>query len=225
VSKLIEDPALRNRAPVFEDRTDAGKRLAEYLMDYRGSDALILAIPSGGVPVGNQIAQALNLEMDLIITRKVQIPWNTEAGFGAVNLDGDVILNQEMLRSLRLSDEAVDEQIRSAIETVKRRNTLFRKGKVFPELKDRTLVLVDDGLASGYTMRAAAKYVQKRNPRLVIIAVPTGSSLTIQSLASSADVLCCLNVRERFPYAVADAYRHWHDLSDEDVLHALGLAR
>jgi predicted phosphoribosyltransferase len=127
-----------------------------------------------------------------------------------------------MLRSLRLSDEAVDEQIRSAIETVKRRNTLFRKGKAFPELKDRTLILVDDGLASGYTMRAAVKYVQKRNPQMVIIAVPTGSSRTIQSLASSVDVLCCLNVRERFPYAVADAYRHWYDLSDEDVLHALG---
>ncbi|MGE5892856.1 MAG: phosphoribosyltransferase [bacterium] len=218
---LVEDEFLRNRSHVFKDRSDAGKRLAAHLQDYRGTDALIVAIPSGGVPVAWEIHDSLEIGLDLIITRKVPIPWNTEAGFGAVNLDGDVILNEDLLRTLNLSDEIVDYQIKKTLKTISERERIFRKDKEFPPLKDRTLILVDDGLASGYTMRAAIDFVRKRSPYHVIIAVPTGSYATILRLMPSVDTIVCPNVREGYPFAVADAYRHWYDLTDSDVVDIL----
>ena len=217
---FVEDEFLRNRSHVFEDRSDAGKHLAKHLRDYEDTEALILAIPSGGVPVGREIQDALRIDFDLIITRKVPIPWNTEAGFGAVNLDGDVILNQDLLRTLNLSDQTVDHQVKKTLETVRERERLFRRGEL-PPLKDRTLILVDDGLASGYTMRAAIDFVRKREPYHIIVAVPTGSSATILRLMRSVDTIVCPNVREGYPFAVAEAYRHWHDLTEREVLDIL----
>lgn len=219
---LLENESLRNKAHVFRDRTDAGMRLSEQLIDYKGTDALLLAIPSGGVPVAYEIKQALNTDLDLIIVRKVQIPWNPEAGFGAVNLDGDIILNEELLQTLKLTDDMIETQIQKTRETIRKRDTLFRKGKEFPRLSERTVFLVDDGLASGYTIRAAIRFVQKRKPSKIVVAVPTGSSRTIEQVLHEVDTVVCLNVREGFPFAVADAYRNWHDLSDHDVLRIMG---
>jgi predicted phosphoribosyltransferase len=153
-----------------------------------------------------------------LVVRKIQIPWNTEAGFGAVNLDGYVIFSDELLSHLGLPEEVINSQIEKTKETLRKRNELFRKGREFPSLEKKTAILVDDGLASGYTMIAAIEYVKKRNPSKIVIAVPTGSQRTVKKISPLVDVLYCLNIREGFPYAVAEAYRNWYDLSDEQVL-------
>jgi predicted phosphoribosyltransferase len=218
MSKIIEDTNLRNKAFIFENREDAGRRLSGFLSDYKDSNSLVLAIPAGGVSVGKEIKDALSLPLDLLVVRKIQIPWNPEAGFGAINLDGYVIFKDELLSHLGLPEKVINSQIEKTKETLKKRNELFRKERVFPSLKDKTAILVDDGLASGYTMIAAIEYVKKRNPAKIVVAVPTGSYRTVRRVSSSADILYCLNIREGFPYAVAEAYRNWYDVSDEEVL-------
>lgn len=218
MATLIENTILRNRNSVFADRRDAGLQLAEKLRDRVSPDTLVLAIPSGGVPVGIEIAETLGLDMDLILVRKVQIPWNTEAGFAAVNMDSDLFVNEHLLSLLHLSDDQIERQVKITMDTIEQRSRKFRRKRPFPDITDRAVILVDDGLASGYTMRAAIAYVRKRRPGSVAIAVPTGSADTVEMLLREVDILCCLNIRESYPYAVASAYRNWYDLEDEDVL-------
>ncbi|MGW8161085.1 MAG: phosphoribosyltransferase [Desulfobulbales bacterium] len=221
MSLLIENTELRNRVGIFADRTDAGLQLAEELRSYTGSNALVLAIPSGGVPVGLEITESLGLDLDLILVRKVQIPWNTEAGFGAVNMDSDLLMNEPLLNMLNLTREQIEQQVEKTVATLEKRNDLFRQNRAFPELNNRHIIVVDDGLASGYTMRAALAFVKKRNPASLTIAVPTGSADTVRELLNEVNTLCCLNIRESYPYAVATAYRDWYDLTDDDVMNLI----
>jgi len=218
---LIEDPALRNRVKVFADRNEGGGRLAQKLLRFNGQDTIVLALPAGGVPIGKAIERELHSAFDLLVVRKIQIPWNTEAGFGAINLDDDVLINESLLYALHLPDEEVQAQIEKTKNIVEQRNKLFRKGREFPDLLDRLVILADDGLASGYTMRAAIEFVKKRNPATIISAVPTGSSDTIDKIIQEVDCVVCLNVRESYPFAVAEAYRSWNDLRDEDIVRIL----
>jgi len=222
MAEIVEDRNLRNKVFVFEDRVDAGRKLSESLSIYKATDAIVLAIPSGGVPVGKEIKDALSIDLDLLIVRKIQIPWNPEAGFGAVNLDGYVIFNEPLLHSLELPENIINAQVEKTKEILMKRDELFRKGRPFPSLKNKTAILVDDGLASGYTMIAAIDFIKKRNPSKTVVAVPTGSYTTISKISPLVDYLYCLNIREGFPYAVADAYRNWYDLSDEEVLKIIG---
>lgn len=221
MANIIEDKNLHNKSFVFEDRADAGRRLSQFLSEYKGSDSIVLAIPSGGVPVGKELKDALSLDFDLLIVRKIQIPLNPEAGFGAINLDGYVVFNEELLHKLALPEIIITAQIKKTKEILNKRNDLFRKGKGFPSLRNKTAILVDDGIASGYTMIVATEFVKKRNPSKIIIAVPTGSYGTVRKISPRVDHLYCLNIREGFPYAVAEAYRNWYDLSDEEVLRIL----
>jgi len=221
MAEIIEDKNLRNKVFVFEDRADAGRRLSEFLHEYKDSNSIVLAIPAGGVAVGKEVKDALSLYLDLLVVRKIQIPWNPEAGFGAINLDGYIVFNEEILRHLYLPESVINSQIEKTKETLKKRNELFRKGRDFPFLENKTAILVDDGLASGYTMIAAIEYVKRHNPLKIVIAVPTGSYKTVRKIAPLIDVLYCLNIREGYPYAVAEAFRNWYDLSDEDVLSLL----
>lgn len=218
MAEIIENKELHNKEVVFQDRKDAGERLSEFLLDYKSSNSIVLAIPAGGVAVAKEIKKTLSIPFDLVIVRKMQIPWNPEAGFGAINLDGYVVFNEDLLRHLSLPERVINSQVEKTRETLKKRNLLFRGGREFPSLKDKTVILVDDGLASGYTMIAASEYVKKRNPSKIVVAVPTGSQKTIKKISSFADVLYCLNIREGFPFAVAEAYRDWYDVSDEEVL-------
>lgn len=218
---LVEDSELRGRKYVFEDRRDAGRLLARKLVQYEGADALILAIPAGGLPVAAEIAGALAIGLDIIIVRKLQIPFNAEAGFGAMGPDREVIINEELLRRLGLTDEAVEAQVRKTGEVIGKRDQLFRKGRPFPSCKGRIVIIVDDGLASGYTMLAAIRHIRRKMPARLIAAVPTGPERTIKRILTEADGVVCLNVRGGFSFAVADAYRHWYDLTDDDVLEIL----
>jgi len=181
----------------------------------------VLGIPSGGVPVAAEIAKELGLSLDVIIVRKIQLPDNTEAGFGAVGPDGEVSLNTNLISQLHLTQEEVERQIQITVDTIKRRNELFRKGRQFPLLKDKVVIIVDDGLASGYTMLSAVDFIKRHKPEKVVVAVPTAPKGTVDLVSSRVDELVCLNVRSGFTFAVADAYERWYDLEDEEVISIL----
>jgi putative phosphoribosyl transferase len=215
---IIEDPALRDRQLVFTDRAGAGRLLAAKLNPYRGSDGLVLAIPAGGVPVAAEISRALDVPLDLVLVRKIQVPNNTEAGFGAMNMDGEAIFNEGLLRQLRLSREEVQEQEERTKKVLTHRELVFREGEPFPSLKGKIVIVVDDGIASGYTMRAAVRYIRKRSPVKIVVAVPTGFRQAVNDLLPETDEMVCLNIRGGFRFAVASAYVNWSDVSDEEVL-------
>jgi predicted phosphoribosyltransferase len=225
MATLIENVALRNKSRVFADRSDAGRQLAELLHETAKPGTLVLAIPSGGVPVGLEIAAALAIDFDLVLVRKVQIPWNTEAGFGAVNMDADLFINEHLLSLLHLTSHQIERQVKTTMATIEKRNRRFRQSRPFPDIAGRSVILVDDGLASGYTMRAAIAYLTKRKPGAITVAVPTGSADTVKMLLKEVNTLCCLNIRGSYPFAVAAAYRNWYDLEDEDVLKLIAVKR
>lgn len=221
MGNLIEEVSLRDKLYIFENRQEAGQLLAEKLLEYKGSDGIVLAIPSGGVPVAKEIAKKLYLPMDLIIVRKIQIPYNPEAGFGAMGPDGEIILNEKLLKQLRLTKEEIETQEKKTMDIIKKRNELFRGKQPFPYLKDKIVIVVDDGLASGYTMLSAIRYIKKREPEKFIVAVPTGSQRTVEFILPEVDELVCLNIRSGFTFAVADTYINWYDLDDEEVISIL----
>ena len=216
--QLIEDVFFRDKLHVFKDRKKAGILLAKRLLRYKDTDTIVLAIPSGGVPVAVEIAKVQSLPLELIIVRKVQIPYNPEAGFGAVSPDNRVLLNESLLRSLSLSEKDVEWQIKLTIDIIKKRNLLFRKGLPFPSIKGRVVIIVDDGLASGYTMLSAIDYVKRHGPQKIVVTVPTGLKRTVDIILPKVDELVCLNLRSGFVFAVADAYENWYDLEDDEVV-------
>ncbi len=221
MGELIEENSLRDKRYVFTDRRDAGRLLSRKLLKYKGSDSMILAIPSGGVPIASEIRQTLSLAMDLIIVRKIQIPGNPEAGFGAMSPDEEVVLNERLLNQIGLTEEEMTTQIRKTRDVIKKRGRVFRQDKPFPSIENKIVFIVDDGLASGYTMRAAINFIKRKNPLKIIVAVPTASQKTADSILSEVDELICLNVRSGYPFAVADAYEDWYDVTDEEVLEIL----
>lgn len=213
-------------ADIFRDREDAGRRLADRLLDYKGRDAIVLAIPRGGVPVGFEIAERIDALLDVIVLRKIPVPWNPEAGFGAVTADGTVVLNENMLRGLGMSQEQIERAAEEVREEILRRMRAYRKGSTeLPDVRGRPVILVDDGLASGYTMLAAIKSLEKHEPSEVVVAVPVASSGAARLVRPRVDNFIALIVGERIPFAVADFYRYWSDLPDEEVLRYLDRAR
>ena len=225
MGQLIEYAGLKNRVEVFRDRYEAGQVLGKELTRYKYVDAIVLAIPSGGVPVASEISRITGLPMDLLIVRKLQIPGNPEAGFGALSPDGEMVLNESLVKEFRLTPDQIRQQTEKTLRVMEQRSLRFRRAKSYPELKDRYVIIVDDGLASGYTMIVAIRWVKKMVPKKVIVAVPTGSERTVERILPEVDEIICLNVRSSFPYAVADAYRSWYDVGDEEVLKLIRPAR
>ncbi|WP_455364589.1 phosphoribosyltransferase [[Eubacterium] cellulosolvens] len=217
-SNVVEERVYREKTLIFNDRIHAGKLLAQMLKEYcNQKDVIVLGIPSGGVPVGSVVAKEIHVPFDVLVVRKIQIPWNTEAGFGAVTGGGDVILNEPLIEQLGLTKLSVDEVIAETKRVVEERLKKFGGKRPPPSLQDKIVLLVDDGLASGYTMLVAARYIRRKEPREIVIAVPTASEEAIKLLAPEADKIMCLNIRGGPVFAVADAYIKWHDLSDEEV--------
>jgi putative phosphoribosyl transferase len=218
---LFEDRHLRDRTGVFEGRNDAGRLLAKRMEKYAGAEGIVLGIPSGGVPIAAAIARHLKMPWDIVIVRKIQFPDDPEAGFGAVGPEGVVVYKQDMLPYLELSDEQIHEQTRKAKENVQRRDESFRKGRAFPELEGKLVILADDGLATGSTMLGAIAFVKKHHPKRIVVAVPTGSERTVQMMKEEVDEVYCLNVRSGPVFAVAEAYQEWYDMGEEDVMSIL----
>jgi predicted phosphoribosyltransferase len=208
---------LRDRAPVFRDRAAAGRTLARLLEEYRASGAVVLAIPAGGVPVAAEIAMLLGLALEVLPVSKMLLPWTTESGFGAVAFDGSVWMDPDDVRRFGLSEADVERAVEEARAKVERRLARLRGGHTEFAVKGRAAIVVDDGIAAGSTMRAAVAALRRLDPDRIVIAVPTGSARSIESIAAIADELCCANLRRGASFAVADAYERWYDLSEDEV--------
>lgn len=222
--RIRDLPFLRNRVHVFRDRRHAGEMLSELLADYRGSDASVLAIPAGGVPVAAELAARLALPLDVAVVSKITLPWNSEAGYGAVAFDGTVLLNDQLILSLGLSEDEIERGIAMTREKVVRRAQRFHDGP-FPDLANRAIILVDDGLASGFTLRTAIRALRRRAPAALIVAVPTAHREAAEAAAREVDALYCANVRSGPSFAVADAYEQWCDVSETEAAEMLGSSR
>jgi putative phosphoribosyl transferase len=216
--KLFDLPEMRNRGQVFRDRTHAGNVLAWMLVALRGTDALILAIPAGGVPVAAEVAKQLSLPLDLAVVSKITLPWSTESGYGAVAFDGSVQLNQELVAVLGLRPEVVQDGIARTKEKVERRLRQLRGGPFLPDLRHRTIILIDDGLASGFTLLTAVEAVHRLAADKIIVAIPTGHASAAARIAAEVDSLYCPNIREGMSFAVADAYEQWTDVDETTVV-------
>lgn len=208
--------------PLYEDRHDAGRRLAEDLAGYAGGNAFVLAVPRGGVPVALEAAERLGLSLDVLVVRKIPIPSEPEAGYGAVADDGTVVLNDALARRLAVTDAQVRRQAAEVKAEIDRRIGLYRGNSPFPSLEDRAAILVDDGLASGFTMIAAIRSVRRRGARGVVVAVPVASHTAVQKVQPLVDEVVCPFVSIMPWFAVASFYRHWYDLSDSEVTSLLG---
>ena len=201
---------------IYGDRHDAGKKLAERLLQYR-HDAIVLGIPRGGVPIGYEVAKRLEVPLDLIIPRKLPLPSDPEAGFGAVAPDGTVVLNESLVAYFGLSTEEIERIVAEVLGEVRRRVREYRGKKPFPELKGRNVIIVDDGLASGYTMIAAVRAIKNKRPKKVIVAVPCSPGSSVERLEKEADEVLSLAIQPHGPFAVASFYEKFPDMKDEEV--------
>jgi predicted phosphoribosyltransferase len=214
--KLFDLPKLRHRLRVFHDRASAGKVLAGMLEEFRGRDVMVMGIPAGGVAVAVEIARALHLPLDIAVVSKITLPWNTEAGYGAVAFDGTVLLNEELLSRLNLSDQEIQTGIKKTEQKVSKRVTMFRGDRPSPDFK-RSIILVDDGLASGFTLRVAIKALRRSGVTHLVLAVPTAHSESVQRMLEEVEAIYCPNLRSGLSFAVADAYERWSDLDEQEV--------
>lgn len=226
MAEIVDEPSFRNRIHVFEDRLHAGELLAKKLEEYKDKkDAYVLAIPAGGVQVAFIVAKRLKIPLDVAVTRKIHVPWNKEAGFGAVSWDGIMFLNEPLVASLGLTKEDIDRCVAEEKEVVRRRVKMFRGDRPFPDLKDKITIIVDDGLASGFSMLTTLKAIERRGVQKMVVAIPTAPLSAIKLIRPHADKIVCLNIRSGMPFfAVADAYKVWYDLEDEDVIRVLNEA-
>jgi len=206
---------------IFENRQDAGRQLAEKLSEYSEQPVIVLAIPNGGVPVALEVALALDADLDLVISRKIPIPLNPEAGFGAIADDGTIILNEIVVKSMGLSRQQIEYEASKVRAEIKQRSLLYRGNRPLVSVNGKTVIIIDDGLASGFTMLAAVESVRRRRPKEIIVAVPAASAIALKQIERVADkvVTCVTGYMPRF--AVADFYRHWYDLGDDEVVRYL----
>lgn len=212
---------MRRTETPYRNRTDAGRRLAGHLKSYRLSDVLVLAIPRGGVPVACEVALALGCDLDIIVPRKIPIPHNTEAGYGAVTEDGVIVLNDSLVRQLQLTREQIDRQAEAVRSEIARRQKVFRAVLASSPISGKTAVVIDDGIASGYTMAAAVKSLHKRGAHPVVAAAPVASESGWEVVRDAADKLVCPVVSESYPFSVASFYDEWYDLTDDEVIQYL----
>ncbi len=204
--------------PLYADREEAGRVLAEKLESYVKVRPIVLAIPNGGVSVGLPVARGLGCPLHLIIVRKLQIPDNPEAGFGSVASDGSLLLNEALVHRLGLAEETIADQKQKALRSIRARMAQYGDFAVFPDLKGRSVNLIDDGLASGLSMEAAVMVVKRHEPAEVVVAVPTSSMSAFRRLSPLVDRVVCPNVSRLPFFAVANAYKIWRDLDDTEVL-------
>jgi putative phosphoribosyl transferase len=217
-NNVIERPELRDRTRVFRNRHHAGEVLADMLSSYGKTEAIVLAIPAGGVPVAAAIAERLRIPLDVAVVSKITLPWNTEAGYGAVAFDGTMRLNEDLLPHLGLIEAQIQQGIKQTTQKVLRRVKKFRGDRPFPDLTKRRAILVDDGLASGFTMLVAIEALRKAGARHICVAVPTGHGSSLPRMASEVEALYCANIRGGFSFAVADAYEAWTDVTEEEAI-------
>jgi predicted phosphoribosyltransferase len=204
---------------MFVDRQDAGRQLARLLKKYRGREGLlVLALPRGGVVVGFEIAAQLKADLDVLIVRKIGFPWQPELAAGAVAETGTVVMNREMLSSSSgAMDAYIEQETARQKEEIVRRVALYRKGAAIKALKDRTVIVVDDGVATGATMKAAIEALKQEGIRELVVAVPVAPPVTAEELRDMADEFICIKTPPDF-LSVGNHYLDFTQVSDEEVV-------
>ena len=206
---------------IFENRHDAGRQLTSKLSGYKSQPVIVLAIPNGGVPVALEVAGALKADLDLVVCRKIPLLLNPEGSLGAAADDGTVILNEEAVRRIGFSRQKLEDEINKVRAEIKQRTLLYRGDQPIVRVGVKTVIIIDDGLASGFTMTAAVESVRHRRPKEVVVAVPVASAMAVKQVEKVADkvVTCTTGFMPKF--YVSDFYRYWHDLSDDEVIRYL----
>jgi len=200
---------------MFIDRKDAGIKLARALNKYKARNILVLAIPRGGVEVGFEVAKYLNSDFDILISRKLPMPDNSEAGFGAIAEDGSMYLDE---RASSWISETEFERIKSEqLNEIKRRIKVLRSNRPLQEVKNRTVILIDDGLAMGSTMKASIQFCRNNKAKEIVVAVPVAGQDTLEDIKRLVDEIIVLEIPYYF-YAVAQIYLNWHDVTDQEVI-------
>jgi predicted phosphoribosyltransferase len=202
---------------IFNDRRDAGQRLGMALARYRGEDAVVLGIPRGGVVVAAEVAKILLAPLDLIIPRKIGAPHNPEVAIGAVAPDGTAILDERMIAVLGIEDREISRLTEEVQAEVARRMDRYRAGRPAQKLTGRVVILVDDGIATGYTVMAALQAIKKAVPAKLVLAVPVAPPDTVKVLSPEADEMVCLASPDNF-YAVGQYYTHFEQVEDDEVM-------
>jgi putative phosphoribosyl transferase len=209
---------LRDRVGVFSTRAYAGQLLAQLLPEfYEDPQALVLAIPSGGVPVAHALAEILRIPWDLAVVKKITPRWNSEVGYGAVAFNGTVKLNAALVEAYGLSVDQIKRDLEATQRKVQDRVKKFRGEKPLPDLKNRHVILVDDGLASGFTLLTAVEALRKEGAGAITIAVPTAHRESLSLVLPEVERVVCANLRSGPSFAVADAYENWYDVPDAEV--------
>ena len=204
----------------FSDRVEAGKRLTSAMRDFAGKNGIVLAIPRGGVVVGYEIAKALNLPLDVIIPRKIGAPANPELAIGAMTEDGTIILDDNLITYIGVQRDYIKAESERQKHEIERRLKLYRQNEPYPSLKGLDVVIVDDGIATGSTMKAALASVKNRGASTVTVAVPVGPPSTIKELKKQAARVVCLYTPEYFQ-AIGQFYTDFNQTTDEEVIQLL----
>lgn len=200
----------------FQDRRDAGRRLAALLAGQVGADALVLALPRGGVPVAAEVAGRLGLDMDVLLVRKLGVPGHEELAMGAIATGGAVVLNEDLLDQLQIGQAAIARARAREQRELQRCERVYRGNRALPALAGREVVLIDDGLATGATMRAAVAALRQQRPRKIVVAVPVAPPETVAILEREADAVLCLLTPSPF-YGVGYWYQDFAQTTDEEV--------
>jgi predicted phosphoribosyltransferase len=209
---------------IFRDRTEAGRVLAERLAAYAGQpDVIVLALPRGGVPVGYEVARALHAPLDVFIVRKLGVPGHEELAMGAVATGGVRVLNDQVVRALGIPSHVVDAVARWEEQELRRREQVYRGDRPPPDVRGKTVILVDDGLATGSTMLAAVRALRQQSPARIVVAVPIASRDTCEVLKTEVDDVVCAVTPEPF-YAVGMWYQDFTQTTDEEVRELLAQA-
>ena len=201
----------------FRDRRDAGRKLAKELLHYANRpDVLVLALPRGGVPVAYEVALALNAPLDIFIVRKLGLPGQEELAIGAIASGGIRVLNEEIIDNLNIPEEVIDHVAQRELQELQRRERIYRGDRPAPEIFDRIAILIDDGLATGASMRAAVAGVRAQNPKRIVVAVPTAARETCEAFESEVDEIVCAITPEPF-VGVGWWYEDFSQTTDEGV--------
>lgn len=218
---LVKEMVLREEYVIFRDREEAGRKLAEQLSAYANrKDVIVLGIPRGGVPVAQEVAKGLNAPLDIFVSRKLGVPWQEELAFGAIATGGTRVLDHEIIEAVGISDEQIEQITARVKKELERRENLYRGNRPPLKIDGLTVILVDDGIATGSSMRAAIKALRRMNPAQIVVAVPVAPQSTCKLLKSEVDRLVCVYMPEEF-YAIGQFYDDFSQVADEEVTRLL----
>ncbi len=202
---------------MFNNRKDAGEKLAERFIELRGENLSVVVVPRGGVVVGAEIAKTLGVPLEVVISRKIGSPFNPEVAIGAVTPDGEVMLNQRFMKAYNVEQRHLKPEIAAAKEELRRRLELYRQGQEPCSWEGRTIILVDDGIATGFTISATIEYIKRQRPQKLILAIPVAPIEVAEDFRTKVDDVVCLIAAEDF-YAVGQFYQQFNEVQDQEVL-------